>query len=129
MDTAAVRQLALGWRWWAAHGTTDAGEQFAWRQAAMELEDLAGLPHPDRATVDREGGRSDAEKVGQMYAVVRGDLTAHHTHPTKCTLTAAQVTEAINALPRPLDAYRVLRAEGQRVEVVYTAHEWMREMT
>jgi hypothetical protein len=60
MDTTAIRQLAIGWRWWAAHGTTDPGERFAWRQAAMELETLAELPHPDRATVDREGGRSDA---------------------------------------------------------------------
>jgi hypothetical protein len=60
MDPDAVRQLALGWRWWAAYGTSDLGEMFAWRQAAMELEDLAGLPHPDRATVDREGRRSGA---------------------------------------------------------------------
>jgi hypothetical protein len=65
MDAAAVRTLTLGWHWWSIHGTSDPMEAFTWRQAAWELENLAGLPHPDLETIEREGARSDAEKAGQ----------------------------------------------------------------
>jgi hypothetical protein len=50
--------------------------------------------------------------------------------PSACNRTESDVTaDLYSAFYRPLADYRVLRLNDGRVELAYTAHEWMREMT
>lgn len=65
-----------------------------------------------------------------MYAVVQGNYRAGHTGPEACTLDADEVTAALYAIPGRLDGYWVIKAlsDGQVVPV-YTAHEWIAELT
>lgn len=65
-----------------------------------------------------------------MYAVVQGNYQAAHTGPEACTLDADEVTEALYAIPGRLDGYWVLVAHSEDVVVpIYTAHEWIAELT
>jgi hypothetical protein len=66
-----------------------------------------------------------------MYAVVpRHLLRVALTRPDVCTLDADGVTAELADLPLALDHYTVIEArEDGQVVPVYTAHEWVREMT
>ena len=65
-----------------------------------------------------------------MYAVVQGNYAAARTGPEACTLDFDEVTDALHAIPGRLDGYWVIKAlsDGQVVPI-YTAHEWIAELT
>jgi hypothetical protein len=127
-DVARLRQLSLSWRWWAAHQCADnRAEAAAWRGCARELETIAGLPTPTPEEIQTAGARGD-DAPPAIYAIVPlHRLKSALNRPAVCTLTAQEVTTGLGRLPRPLNDYRVLRRNGDQVELAYTAHEWMRE--
>ena len=85
-------------------------------------------------TVDREGRRSDTEKARQGaggYALVhKRDMNAALGCPGLCYRSAEEITADLGSGRYwPLEDCRVLRLNDGRVELAYTGHEWMREMT
>jgi hypothetical protein len=64
-----------------------------------------------------------------MYAVIhKARMNEVLGHPELCTLDVHETTVAVNNLPRPKTDYRVMRLVDGRVELAYTAHEWVREI-